>query len=127
MGFPVALFVAFRDAHVEVVMHFVDKSDVLARELAAGTGQRLQVRIDEGLARGIEVTCGQLGTQGHGLAGQVCRIGGGLVLDTLPQRRITGEGVDVSTLNTVKSQPEQQVFVDEAVLRPAVIAHVTQP
>lgn len=108
-------------------MHLVDESDVFAGELAPGTRQRLQMSVDERLARSVEVTGGQLRAQRGGLAGEVGRVGRGFILDTLPQRGITGEGIDVPAFNTVKSQPEQQVFGDDTVLRLVVIAHVTQP
>jgi hypothetical protein len=110
----VSLGVALDDVDVEVLPDLVDESDVLPRELAARTGQGLQV--------GGQVV-GPLDVQAVGVRdrlqqplrgpGELRRVGGRLGRHRLAQRRIAGERVDVALFDAVEPQTEQQVLANQ--------------
>lgn len=113
MGLTVAVGVSPADAgEVEVLAHLVDETDLLPGEPAARTRQRPQMHPQVVGARRLKTTR-QFGEQLLGLLGQHRRVGHRLVLDQPAQRRVTGEGVDITRLDPVEAQTEQQVFTDQ--------------
>ena len=113
----VRLVVTLADTHVEVVVHLVDETDLLSGEFASPAFQRAQMRTHVVGALPIKPIAirhiWQRIDQPAGLAHQVGRVGRGLGRHGVAQRRIAGEGVDVTRFDTVESQTEQQVLADQ--------------
>jgi len=100
---------------VEVVVHLLHEADVLTGELAPGTRQRPQVRRDVVRPLGVEaVGPRQFGDQPLRLAGEVGGIRRWLRPDDGTQRGIAGERVDVTLLDAVEPQTEEQVLANDA-------------
>ena len=106
--------------HVEVVVHLVDEADLFSGELAARAGQCAQMStqvVDARLVESTECTAArhiwQRRDQSPSLADQVGRVRRGFGQHRLAQRRITGEGIDVTGLDAVEAQTEQQVLADQ--------------
>ncbi len=110
MRLPVRLRLALADAHVEVVVHLVDETDVFAGELTAGAFQRAQVCahiVGALLVKSVAVLhIWKRRDQPSGLADQIGRVGCGFSQHGLAQRRVAGEGVDVTRLDAVETQTE---------------------
>ena len=105
MRLAVGFCVALGDRHVEIRAHLVDETDRLTGELAAGAGQRAQMRGDEVGAGGIEGRR-NLAEQFIGTPRQVRRTRLWLVVDRAAQARVTGERVDVAGLDPVEAQTQ---------------------
>ena len=110
MRLPVGLRLALADAHVEVVVHLVHETDVFTGELTAGAFQRTQVCahvVGTLLVKSVAVRhIWKRRDQASGLTDQISRVGCGLSRHRLAQRRIAGEGVDVTRLDAVETQTE---------------------
>ncbi|BBZ12525.1 hypothetical protein MBRA_27200 [Mycobacterium branderi] len=106
------------DVDVEVVAHLLDEADVLAVELARTARQRPQVDaqiLGAGFVKSVAARhVRQRGDQTFGLADQCRRVRRRFVGDKPPQRRIAGVGVDISGLDPVEAQTQQQVLADQA-------------
>ena len=116
----IAVRIAFADLHVEIGVDLVDEADGLPGELPSGTSQRAQMGAEVVGARVVEARRAvgarhvrQLGEQPVGLPGQVSGVGSRFGCNGLPQRGVTGEGVDVAFLDPVEPQAEQQIFADQ--------------
>ena len=114
---PVRLCLALADAHVEVVVHLVDETDRFSGELAPRTFQRAQMStyiVGALLIKSVAVRhIWKRRDQPPGLANQIGRVGRGLGQHRLAQLWIAGEGVDVTRLDPVESQTEQQILADQ--------------
>ena len=110
MRLPVGLRLALADAHVEVVVHLVDETNVFAGELTAGAFQRTQVGshvVGTLLVKSVAVRhVWKRRDQPAGLTDQIGRVGCGLSRHRLAQCRVAGEGVDVTRLDPVETQTE---------------------
>ena len=115
----IAILVAPADRDVEVAVHLLDESDRLTGELAGRAHQCAQMRGDEVGPRFGEATrAGHLAhrtEQPPGLVGQIRRVGGGFVGYLAAQLRVAGVGVDVTGLDAVEPQAQQEVFTDQPV------------
>ena len=111
MRLPVGLRLALADVHVEVVVYLVDEADVFSGELAPGAVQRTQMSADVVRAVLVESVAArhiwQRCDQPLGLADQIGRVRRGLGQHRLAQRRIAGEGIDVTRLDPVEAQTER--------------------